>query len=51
MAIEGDTIKCDAGNCPHKRRFPGMPAKKIEAAAKRLGWHSVGESDYCPDCR
>jgi Fe-S cluster assembly scaffold protein SufB len=21
-----------------------------QAAARKLGWKSVGESDYCPDC-
>jgi hypothetical protein len=31
-----------------ERTYPG--AVTVQSAARRLGWKSVGESDYCPDC-
>lgn len=51
MSIEGNIIKCDACGLAH-RMAPTVdtPALKIESAAWKLGWKTVGERDYCPNC-
>lgn len=53
MAIEGNKIKCDV--CGREKSIPtGAGAtsseRKIEASARRLGWKSVAERDFWPNC-